>query len=77
MDSELIHKHLEWVKSVESTYHYVEAESDSEEFAAFFSVAGRVAGGALGMGLGGWVASGALAAVFGKLGEKLDKKVGL
>lgn len=79
MDSEIIYQHLEWVKSIESKYKYVEEESDSEseEFAAFFSVAGRVSGGALGMAIGGWAASGALAAIFHKAGEKIDKKLGL
>ncbi|MCK4731521.1 MAG: hypothetical protein KAT65_03595 [Methanophagales archaeon] len=77
MDSEIIYQHLEWVKSIESKYKYVEQESDSEEFAAFFSVAGRVSGAAVGMAIGGWAASGALAAIFYKVGEKIDKKLGL
>ena len=79
MDSEIIYQHLEWVKTIESKYKYVEqeSESDSEEFAAFFSVAGRVSGAAVGAAIGGWVASGALAAIFHMVGEKIDKKLGL
>ena len=79
MDSEIIRKHLDWVKTIESQYKYVEqeSESDSEEFAAFFSVAGRVSGAAVGMVIGSWAASGALAAIFHKAGEKIDKKLGL
>ena len=79
MDSEIIYQHLEWVKTIESKYKYVEQESESElgEFDAFFAVAGRVGGAAVGMAIGSWAASGALAAIFHKAGEKIDKKLGL
>jgi len=77
MDSEIIYQHLEWVKTIESKYKYVEQESESEEFDAFFAVAGRVGGGALGLALGSWATCGALAAILHKAGEKIDKKLGL
>ncbi|RZB29444.1 MAG: hypothetical protein AEth_01172 [Candidatus Argoarchaeum ethanivorans] len=79
MDSEIIYQHLEWVKTIESKYKYIEqeTESDSEEFAAFFSVAGRVSGAAVGMAIGSWAASGALAAIFHKVGKEMDKKLRL
>ena len=38
MDSEIIYQHLKWVKSIEQKYKYVEQESDSGEFAAFFQL---------------------------------------
>jgi hypothetical protein len=83
MDSALLYKHLEWVKSIESAYEYVEEEtesdleSESEEFSSFFEVAGEVGGGALGLAMGGWVGCGALAAIFHSAGAKIDKKLGL
>jgi hypothetical protein len=77
MDSEILHKHLEWVKTIESGYMYVEQESESEEFDAFFEIAGRVSGAAVGMAIGGWAASGALAAIFHTVGAQIDKKLGL
>ncbi len=77
MDSEIIYQHLEWVKSIEPKYKYVEHVSEPEEFDAFFEVAGRVSGAAVGMAIGGWAASGALAAIFHTLGSMIDKKWGL
>ena len=77
MDCELVRQHLEWVKSIESRYQYVEQESDSGEFDAFFEVAGWASGGALGLAVGGWVGCGALAAIFHNVGKKIDKKLGL
>jgi hypothetical protein len=77
MDSEILCTHLEWVKTIESWYMYVEQESESEEFDAFFEVAGRVSGAAVGMAIGGWAASGALAAIFHTVGAQIDKKLGL
>jgi hypothetical protein len=77
MDSEILYKHLEWVKTIESGYMYVEQESESEEFDAFFEVAGRVGGAAVGLAIGGWAASGALAAIFHTVGAQIDKKLGL
>ena len=77
MDSEILCTHLEWVKTIESGYMYVEQESETEEFDAFFEVAGRVSGAAIGMAIGGWAASGALAAIFHTVGAKIDKKLGL
>ena len=68
---------MEWVKTIESGYMYVEQESESEEFAAFFEIAGRVSGAAVGMAIGGWAASGALAAIFHTVGANIDKKLGL
>ena len=75
MDTEIITHHLQWIKSIESEYRYVEQES--EEFDAFFEVAGRVSGAAIGIATGGWAASGALAAIFGKTGSMIDEKLGL
>lgn len=75
MDTEIINQHLRWMKSIESEYRYVEQES--EEFDAFFEVAGEVSGAAIGIATGGWAASGALAAIFGKTGSIVDKKLGL
>ena len=77
MDSKLIYNHLEWVKNLESSYKYVEQKSESVEFDAFFEVAGEIGGGALGLAIGGWAASGALAAIFHTVGAKIDKKLGL
>ncbi len=75
MDTRIIDQHLEWVKSIESRYRYVEQEP--EEFDAFFEVVGNVSGAALGMAIGGWAASGALAAVLHQIGSKIDKELGL
>lgn len=75
MDTEIINQHLEWIKSIESEYKYVEQES--EEFDAFFEVAGKVSGAAIGIATGGWAASGVLAAIFGKTGSMIDEKLGL
>ena len=75
MDTEIINQHLKWIKSIESEYRYVEQES--EEFDAFFEVAGRVSGAAVGMAIGGWAASGALAAILHTAVSKIDKKLGL
>lgn len=75
MDTEIIIHHLQWIKSIESEYRYVEQES--EEFDAFFEVAGTVSGAAIGIATCGWAASGALAAIFGKTGSMIDKKLGL
>ena len=75
MDTEIINQHLQWVKSIESEYRYVEQES--EEFDAFFEVAGNVGGEVIGMAIGGWVAGGALAAIFGEEGSIVDEKLGL
>ena len=81
MDSALLYKHLEWVKSIESAYEYVEEESEpdaeSEEFGSFFEVAGWASGGALGLAMGGWVGCGVLATIFHSAGAKIDKKLGL
>lgn len=75
MDIEIINQHLEWIKSIESEYQYVEQEP--EEFDAFFGVAGEVSGEVIGMAIGGWVVGGALAAIFGKAGSMIDEKLGL
>ncbi len=75
MDTEIINQHLKWIKSIESEYQYVEQES--EEFDAFFEVAGNVSGATVGMAVGGWVASSVLAAVLSKAGSIVDEKLGL
>ena len=75
MDTEIINQHLEWIKSIETEYRYVEQES--EEFDAFFGVAGEVSGEVIGMAVGGWAASGVLAAIFHKAGSMVDEKLGL
>jgi hypothetical protein len=75
MDTEIINQHLKWIKSIESEYRYVEQESG--EFDAFFEVAGNVSGATVGMAVGGWAASGVLAAVLSKAGSMIDEKLGL
>ena len=75
MDTEIINQHLKWIESIESEYQYVEHES--EEFDAFFEVAGRVSGATIGMAVGGWAASGVLAAIFHTAGSMVDEKLGL
>lgn len=75
MDTEIINQHLEWMKSIESEYRYIEQES--EEFDAFFEVAGEISGEVIGTAIGGWVAGSVLAAIFNKAGSKIDEQLGL
>ena len=75
MDTEIINQHLKWIKSIESEYQY--ALQESEEFDAFFEVAGNVSGATVGMAVGGWAASSVLAAVLSKAGSMVDEKLGL
>lgn len=75
MDTEIINQHLEWIKSIESEYRYIEQES--EEFDAFFEVAGEISGEIIGMSIGGLPAGAVLGAIFHKTGSMIDKKLGL
>ena len=75
MDTKIIEQHLKWVRSLESEYRYI--EQAPEEFGAFFETMGAVSGGTLGANIGGWAASGLLAAILQRAGRKLDKALGL
>ena len=75
MDTKIINLHIEWMKSIETEYRYI--EQDSEEFDAFFEVAGAISGQVIGTAMGGWVAGSVLAAIFNKTGSKIDEKLGL
>jgi outer membrane lipoprotein SlyB len=81
MDSEIIDQHLEWVKTIEPRYRYVERQPD--ELDGFFEVAGTTTGAALGTTVGGAMGGpvgaalggGLLAAILYKIGKAVDKKL--